>query len=156
MYDWTLLPFFTSMMLLLLIVLAVGVHFWRNTWIMVLIIPLAMFCGFSGYKTITDVLGYPVAQEIPEDSLYLSHIADPDGVHLYVWVVEPDKLLPKNIRIVASENNKKTLQDAGAKNEKGVKQSLGRKESLPGSEYNPGEYRNYNFNVDPNQLKNQR
>ena len=110
MFDFNLLPFFLSMIVLTLIVLAIGIHFWRNAIVMFVVIPVAMFCAFSGYNTIVTVLGYPVQQQIPEDALYLSHIQNGDGTELYVWVIEPERMEPKNFRVPATEQNKKQFK----------------------------------------------
>ena len=48
MFDYNLFPFFASMILLIIIVLAIGVHFYRNALIMFVVIPVAMFSAFTG------------------------------------------------------------------------------------------------------------
>ena len=153
MLDYSLLPFFTSVLLLILIVLAVGIHFWRNVLVMAVIIPVALFSAFSGYTTITNILGYPITQAIPKESLYLYHIQSEDGAHLYVYAVEPEKMLPKNFKIDATEQNKKSMSEAGRKSEAGVPQAI---RPLEGNEkdkrtgvWNDGAYQTYNFQVDP-------
>lgn len=154
MFDFTLLPLFVSIMILLLVVLAVGIHFWRNAVVMMLIIPLSLGCAFTTYHTVTNILGYPVMQQIPDESLYLSHIESLDGEQLYVWAIEPAKALPKNFRIPATEQNRKTMNDAKKRAKKGIKQVLkqGRDYTRSG-EHNPGDYLRYDFKVDPQGLK---
>ena len=154
MFDLNLLPFFLSMIALTVIVLAIGIHFWRNTLIMFIIIPVALFCAFSGYNTVVNILGYPVQQTIPEDALYLSHVQNGDGTELFVWVIEPEQMLPKNFRIPATDNNKKQMKKAQGQSSSGVPQVIrpGGKER-DGKRYNPGEYRAYDFQVDPRGLK---
>jgi len=151
LFDWELLPFFTSVLFLVLIVLAVGIHFWRNALVMAVVIPVALFSAFSGYTTITGILGYPIQQEIPEDSLYLYHIQSSDGDYLYVYAVEPEKLLPKNFKILATDTNKKVFQTAGERAEKGIPQAIapGGDKEKRGSVENDGEYHAYDFQVDP-------
>ena len=118
MFDYNLFPFFASMILLIIIVLAIGVHFYRNALIMFVVIPVAMFCAFTGYNTITQMLGYPIKQEIPEESLYLNHIENSDGTELYVWVLEPERMMPKNYSIPATDSNKKQMQRAKGRSER--------------------------------------
>ena len=50
MFDFNLLPFFASMLVLTLIVLGIGVHFYRNALVMFVVIPVALFCAFSREK----------------------------------------------------------------------------------------------------------
>ena len=155
MFDFNLLPFFASMMILLLVVLAIGVHFWKNKIIMMLIIPLSFTCAFTGYNTITNILGYPVMQEIPDESLYLNHIESLDGKQLYVWAVEPEKTLPKNFKIPATEQKKRTMNEAQQRSKNGIRQMLkgAEKSTRSGNEFNPGDYLRYDFQVDPQGLK---
>lgn len=153
MFDFNLLPFFASMLVLTLIVLGIGVHFYRNTLVMFVVIPIALFCAFSGYNTITTMLGYPVQQIIPEDSLYLNHIENADGSELYVWVLEPERMMPKNYSIPATDENKKQMQRAKGRNEQGINQQIGKYKSDRNGETNDGDYMTYDFTIDPKGLK---
>jgi len=153
MFDYNLLPFFISMIVFNIIVLAIGVYFWRNDLIMFVIIPIAFFCAFTGYKTITTMLGYPVKQTIPEESLYLSHIENTDGSELYVWVLEPERMMPKNYSIPATDSNKKQMQRAKDRTQNGVAQQLGRYKSIRPGDKNTGEYLTYDFSIDGRGLK---
>ena len=153
MFDWNLLPFFASMLVLTLIVLAIGVHFYRNALVMFVVIPVALFCAFSGYNTITTMLGYPVKQTIPEESMYLNHIENADGTELYVWVLEPKRMMPKNFSIPATEQNKKQMQRAKGKKGKGINQLIGKDETKRPGEKNDGDYMVYDFAIDPQGLK---
>lgn len=155
MFDYNLLPFFVSMVLLVFIFLAIGIHFYRNTVVMFIIIPVAMFCTFFGYNTITNLLGYPVQQSIPEEAMYLSHIQNGDGTELYVWVLEPERLQPKNFRIPATEQNKKQFQTANARSKNGIPQLI-KPEKKKGDrlgETNDGDYLTYDFTIDGGNLK---
>ena len=153
MFDYNLFPFFASMILLIIIVLAIGVHFYRNALIMFVVIPVALFCAFTGYNTITQMLGYPIKQEIPEESLYLNHIKNNDGTELYVWVLEPERMMPKNYSIPATDSNKKQMQRAKGRTDKGINQKIGKYKKLrPGAD-NSGEYLTYDFTVDSQGLK---
>ena len=153
MFDWNLLPFFASMLVLTLVVLAIGVHFYRNALVMFVVIPVALFCAFSGYNTITTMLGYPVKQTIPEESMYLNHIENSDGTELYVWVLEPKRMMPKNFSIPATEQNKKQMQQAKGKKGKGINQLIGKAETKRPGEKNDGDYMVYDFAIDPKGLK---
>ena len=153
MFDFNLLPFFASMLVLTLIVLGIGVHFYRNTLIMFIVIPIALFCAFTGYNTITTMLGYPIKQTIPEESMYLSHIENADGTELYVWVLEPKRMMPKNFNIPATDSNKKQMQRAKNRSAKGIAQQLGKYNSLRPGEKNTGEYLTYDFTIDSQGLK---
>lgn len=153
MFDFNLLPFFASMLVLTLIVLGIGVHFYRKTLIMFVVIPVALFCVFTGYNTITSMLGYPVKQTIPEESLYLSHIENSDGTELYVWVLEPDRMMPKNYIMPATDSNKKQMQKAKDRSSNGISQKLGKYKSLRPGEKNSDEYLTYDFTVDSQGLK---
>jgi len=112
------------MVTLTLIVLAIGIHFWRNAIVMAIVIPLSMFCAFTGYNTIVSTLGYPIQQTIPDEALYLYHVESIDGEQLYVYAIEPDKVLPKNFRIPATDQNRSTMSEAKKRSERGIKQVL--------------------------------
>ena len=147
MFDFNLLPFFISMSVLIIIILAIGIHFYRNALVMFVVTPVAIFCAFTGYNTITNMLGYPIKQTIPEESLYLNHIENVDGTELYVWVLEPERMMPKNYSIPASDSNKKQMQRAKDRSQNGVAQQLGKYKSIRPGEKNTGEYLTYDFTV---------
>ena len=153
MFDFNLLPFFASMLVLTLIVLGIGVHFYRNAMIMFILIPVALFCAFTGYNTITNMLGYPVTQTIPEESMYLMHVENGDGTELYVWVLEPERMMPKNYNIPATDENKKQMHRARDRTEKGINQQIGKYKSERRGETNDGDYMTYDFSIDPQGLK---
>lgn len=153
-FDLQLIPFFLSMATLTIIVLAIGIHFWRNTIVMAIVIPLSMFCAFTGYNTIVNTLGYPIQQAIPDEALYLYHIESGDGEDLYVYAIEPNKLLPKNFRVPATKQNRNTMSQAKKRTESGVKQILrGDKQSKRQGGINHGEYLRYDFKIDSQGLK---
>jgi hypothetical protein len=139
---------------LTIIVLAIGIHFWRNAVVMMVVIPLSMFCAFTGYNTIVKTLGYPIQQTIPDDALYLYHIESIDGEHLYVYAIEPEKVLPKNFKIPATEQNRSTMSEAKRRTERGIKQLLrGDSKKKRNGERNDGEYLRYDFKIDSQGLK---
>lgn len=141
------------MVTLTIIVLAIGIHFWRNAIVMMIVIPLSIFCAFTGYNTIVKTLGYPIQQTIPDEALYLYHIESVDGEQLYVYAIEPEKLLPKNFRIPATEQNRSTMNEAKRRSERGIKQVLRGSNTKPGGELNKGSYLRYDFKVDSQGLK---
>jgi len=142
------------MVTLTLIVLAIGIHFWRNAIVMAIVIPLSMFCAFTGYNTIVSTLGYPIQQTIPDEALYLYHVESIDGEQLYVYAIEPDKVLPKNFRIPATDQNRSTMSEAKKRSQRGIKQVLrGNRNSERYGEINRGEYLRYDFKVDSQGLK---
>ena len=153
MFDFNLLPFFASMLILTLIVLGIGVHFYRNTLVMFIVIPVALFCAFTGYNTITTMLGYPVNQTIPEESMYLNHIENNDGSELYVWVLETERMMPKNYSIPATDENKKQMQRAKGRTDKGINQQIGKYKSNREGDKNDGDYMTYDFTIDSQGLK---
>lgn len=139
---------------LTIIVLAIGIHFWRNAIVMMVVIPLSMFCAFTGYNTIVQTLGYPIQQTIPDDALYLYHIESIDGDQLYVYAIEPEKVLPKNFKIPATEQNRSTMSEAKRRSERGIKQVLrGDSKTKRNGERNDGEYLRYDFSIDSQGLK---
>jgi len=113
-----------------------------------------MFCAFTGYNTIVSTLGYPIQQTIPDEALYLYHVESIDGEQLYVYAIEPDKVLPKNFRIPATDQNRSTMSEAKKRSERGIKQVLrGSRNSERYGEINRGEYLRYDFKVDSQGLK---
>ncbi len=139
---------------LTIIVLAIGIHFWRNAVVMAIVIPLSMFCAFTGYNTIVNTLGYPIQQTIPNEALYLYHVESIDGEQLYVYAIEPDKVLPKNFRIPATDQNRSTMSEAKKRSGRGIKQVLrGNTNSTQYGVLKPGEYLTYDFKIDSQGLK---
>jgi hypothetical protein len=115
---------------------------------------LSMFCAFTGYNTIVKTLGYPIQQTIPDDALYLYHIESIDGEQLYVYAIEPEKVLPKNFKIPATEQNRSTMSEAKRRTERGIKQLLrGDSKKKRNGERNDGEYLRYDFKIDSQGLK---
>lgn len=155
MFDFSLLPLFVSVLILTLIVLGIGIHFARNLFIMMLVIPVALVCVFSTYKTVTDILGYPIFQTIPNESLYLTHTNDPNEEFIFVWIIQPREDRPKNVRILNTEENKQALENAKQRSAKGIPQQI--KSSMTASERsgpkNNGNYESYDFMLDAQGVK---
>ena len=155
MFDFSLLPLFISVLVLTLIVLAIGIHFARNIFVMITVIPIALVCVFSTYKTVTDILGYPILQTIPDESFYISHLPDPSEKWIFVWLIEPRTERPKNVKIPNTEKNQDELDRAADRGKMGIPQQL-RGKQIPtgeGGPINMGDYEAYDFVLDNSNLK---
>jgi hypothetical protein len=62
-------------------------------------------------------------------------------------------MMPKNYSIPATDKNKKQMQRAKGRTEKGINQQIGKYKSERRGEANDGEYRVYDFSIDPQGLK---
>lgn len=155
-FDFNLLPFFLSVSLLTIIILAIGIHFYKNYIIMAVIIPVAIACGFFSYNNIVDILGYPVNQPIPEESIYLYHKESPDGTVLFVYALEPSKDKPKSFVMLNTQNNNKQMERAKNRSKRGIPQVLqGKGDRTRGhsGDRNKGEYIVFDFKIDGGKLK---
>ena len=155
LFDFNLIPLFFSVAVLTIIVLAVGISFAKNAFVMLIIIPTAFVCVFSIYKTVTDILGYPVAQTIPDKSFYLSHLPGPNKQWIYVWIVEPNATQPKNVKIPFNEQSRDELDEAEERQKKGIPQQLKgvQEQEGPGGPLSGGAYVSYDFLLDRQDLK---
>jgi hypothetical protein len=154
MFDTQLISLFASVVLLVLTMLIIGVHVYRNLIIMMLVIPVCLFCSFSVYKTVTTVLGYPVLQSISEKSIYLSHVQSYDDKWLYVWVMEPGDYRPKSFKIINTDSNRKQMEKAKQRQGDGVPTEILKNngKNRQGEE-NAGDYLIYDFSIDNQGLK---
>ncbi|MDA9373883.1 hypothetical protein N9R43_00720 [bacterium] len=123
-YNFDLLPVLLSIVFLAVVVLWVAIKNHHNFLLMFILIPLTLGSGWTIYTTVDSLLGYPVFDEISEDSLYVTHVEDPLGDYIYVWLIKPGELRPKSVMIENSEENKKALEDAKEGQEGGVPQQL--------------------------------
>ena len=151
MYNFDLLPVLVSLVFLTAVVLWVAISNYKNFILMVFLIPLAIYAGWTIYVTIDRLLGYPVPDDIKKDSMYVSHLEDLKGEWIYVWLVIPGDQRPKAIMVPNTKGNKEALEEAKEKSEKGQPQGL---ESADGREADGGqtqggELRSYDF-VDQN------
>ena len=112
---------------------------------MFLIIPLTIFSGWTAYSTIDKLLGYPVFEEVKTDSLYITHLDDPMGDFIFVWVVNPGELKPKSIMVINSEENKEALEEAKEQQERGIPQMLKQKLEKGEGQTQGGELEVYDF-----------
>lgn len=123
-YNFDLLPILLSIIFLSIVVLWVAIKNYENFLLMFLIIPLTIFSGWTAYSTVDKLLGYPVFAEVETDSLYITHIEDPMGDFIFLWVINPGELRPKSIMIINSEENKKAVEEAQEKGQQGIPQML--------------------------------
>jgi hypothetical protein len=147
-YNFDLLPVLLSIIFISVVVLWVAIKNHQNFLLMVILIPLTIASGWTIYTTVDSLLGYPVFDSIEQDSLYVTHLEDPMGEFIYIWLVKPGELRPKSIMIENSEKNKKELNEAQKASEEGKPQQLRQAEKgeLDGQgETNGGELQSYDF-----------
>lgn len=144
-YNFDLLPILLSIVFLSIVVLWVAIKNYQNFLLMFLIIPLTIFSGWTAYSTVDKLLGYPVFEEVKTDSLYITHIDDPKGDFIFVWVVNPGELKPKSIMVVNSDENKKALEEAKEQQERGIPQMLKQKLEKGEGQTIGGELEVYDF-----------
>lgn len=151
MYNFDLLPVLVSLVFLTAVVLWVAISNYKNFLLMVFLIPLAIYAGWTIYVTIDKLLGYPVPDDIKKDSLYVSHLEDTRGEWIYVWLVIPGDQRPKAIMVPNTKGNKEALEEAQEKSQEGQPQGLESAEGVEsdGGETTGGELRSYDF-VDQN------
>lgn len=144
-YNFDLLPILLSIVFLSIVVLWVAIKNYQNFLLMFLIIPLTIFSGWTAYSTVDNLLGYPVFEEIQTDSFYITHLDDPMGDFIFVWVVVPGELKPKSIMVVNSKENKEALEQAKEKQESGIPQMLKEKQKDGQGQTIGGELEVYDF-----------
>lgn len=150
-----LLPVLLSIIFLSVVVLWVAIKNHKNFLLMFILIPLTMLSGWTVYTTVDNLLGYPVFDEVSEDSFYLYHLEDPMGDYIYVWLIKPGELKPKSIMIVGSDANKDALDQAQQATEEGKPQYLRQAEGEEAGKVgqtNGGELESYDFQDAGNQV----
>ena len=147
MYNFDLLPVLVSLVFLTAVVLWVAISNYKNFLLMIFLIPLAIYAGWTIYVTIDKLLGYPVPDQIKKDSLYVSHLEDTKGEWIYVWLVIPGDQRPKAIMVPNSRDNKEALEQAQEKQQQGQPQGLESADNgeTDGGETVGGEIRSYDF-----------
>ena len=147
-FDHNLFPLYSSLFLLTLVVLIIGVNVWKNWYAMLAIVPISLICGIIAYNTITNILGYPISEELKDNSLYLSHIESLEGEYIFVWIIEPKDIKPKAIQIPNTANNEEQLDKARQRGKQGIKQGLRKSEkSNVTSNSRSGNLISYDFQV---------
>jgi hypothetical protein len=145
-YNFDLLPVLLSIVFISVVVLWVAIKNHQNFVLMFVLIPLTIFSGWTIYATVDSLLGYPVFDEITTDSLYVTHLEDPEGDFIYIWLIKPGELRPKSIMIANSDENKKALDEAQKAQSEGKPQQLKESDQLEGQgETNGGELEAYDF-----------
>ena len=76
LYSAELAPLFISLFFLACVVLWFAIKNHRNALLLGFIIPLVMISVVISYMSVDKILGYPINVNIPEDSIYLSHISE--------------------------------------------------------------------------------
>ena len=144
-YNIQLLPILVSLLIISGVLLWVGIRVHRNWFLMFLLIPLTMFCAWNIYQEIDKLLGYPVYQEIKQDSIYIHHVISFDGEVIYVWIYVPGESRPKAIIVPNTENNQEQLEKAQQEAEEGKAQLLGMELQEGQGETQGGELYSYEF-----------
>jgi len=144
-YNFDLLPILLSIVFLSIVVLWVAIKNYQNFLLMFLIIPLTIFSGWTAYSTVDNLLGYPVLDEVQPDSFYITHLDDPMGDFIFVWLVVPGELKPKSIMVVNSKENKEALEQAKEQQEQGIPQMLRQKLEKGQGQTRGGELEVYDF-----------
>lgn len=144
-YNFDLLPILLSIVFLSIVVLWVAIKNYQNFLLMFLIIPLTIFSGWTAYSTVDNLLGYPVLDEVQPDSFYITHLDDPMGDFIFVWLVVPGELKPKSIMVVNSKENKEALEQAKEQQEQGIPQMLREKLEDGQGQTRGGELESYDF-----------
>jgi len=144
-YNFDLLPILLSIIFLSIVVLWVAIKNYQNFLLMFLIIPLTIFSGWTAYSTVDTLLGYPVFAKIEADAFYITHVEDPMGDFIFVWLVNPGELKPKSVMVVNSKENKESLEDAKEKTENGIPQMIRQKQEEGQGQTLGGELEIYDF-----------
>lgn len=155
--DIQLLPILAALGFLSVIVLWTIIKFHKNTLVIAILIPLTIAAFTTTYITLENVLGYPITQEMKDDTLYIEHLVSENNNVIYVWILEPGGTVPRSIIIPLTKENKKELKKAKQQQGQGIPQLIkqkGAKGPLGVGETDGGEYETYNFQpTDPNGLK---
>lgn len=155
MHNLDLLPILLSLIFLSIVVLWVAIKNHRNFLLMIVLIPITIFSGWTIYTTVDNLLGYPVIDEVQADSFYLYHVEDPMGDYIYVYLIKPGELKPKSIMVIGSDENKEALENAKEATEEGKPQLLRASEGEAAGnvgQTNGGELEVYDFQMSGNQV----
>lgn len=121
-----------------------------------IIIPTIFFCVYISWATISNLLGFPVATDIPDKSIYLAHVVNEEENVVYVWAKAPKDDKPRLFEIPNTKNNQKQMNEAKKRSGDGIPQVLAKKpkDKLGNSGRTPGgDYQRYDFNVGHEQFK---
>lgn len=150
---YELIPLLLSLLFLSLVVLWIAVTNRKNFKITFIVIPVTLASAVVCYLTVDKLLGYPIAETIPTDSMYLSHIESNDKDWIYVWVKVHPSDPPRAYAIENTEQNRKAMQEAAEGTEQGIAQQIGQEENEgsddmgSGGQTKGGEYVVYDFDM---------
>lgn len=119
-----LTAFYVAVALMTVGILYVGIYLVRSRW-MFAVIPFMIGSAITSYVTLESILGYPVRDEVPEESLYISHLSLENEI--VFWLLIPGENEPKAIKVPATDEQKQKAQKAQKKTEGGIPQVMRRK-----------------------------
>ena len=158
-YTMDLFPVLVCLTFLVIVVLwTVIANFKSTNWLWVfLLVPLTLGSAVTIYQTVSNLLGYAVWLQIPEDSLYQWHAESLDESHIIVVVYPPTELRTRKFAIPNTEQNRESMNQAKEKSERGNPQQIRQsEENSNNGETRGGEYETYDFNLtDGENLKQQ-
>lgn len=150
-YNSELLPLIISIVFLSLVVLWIAVENRKKPILVLIIIPLTLIANVVSYFTVDKLLGFSVEGIIPDDSVYLHHVEGDKRVFLHVWVMDTNTLAPRAYKIPNTEGNRKSMDLAKEKTERGQPQELhreqGEQNDVKGKEKIEQHYVPYDFNL---------
>lgn len=118
-FSVEILPFTLSVFFFTVVMLwTLTTHTSRR--VVALLIPLSLVAVATSVVTVSNLLGFPVKSELPEKTEYVAH--ELSGDVIYVWVMLPHIKMPRAYEIPATNENRKTMDQAA----KGKKQGTGR------------------------------
>ena len=121
-----------------------------------ILIPAIFLCVYISWATVSNLLGFPVATDIPDKSIYIAHAVNDEKKVIYVWAKAPGDDKPRLFEIPKTENNEKQMAKSKQKAQNGVPQELkqkGKEKKGVGGRTRGGEYMTYDFNVGHEQFK---
>lgn len=123
-YNFDLLPVLLALVFIASVVLWVAIRNYSNFILMFFLIPLTLYAGWTIYTTVDRLLGYPVVDSMEPNTIYITHLEDPNGDWIFVWIVKPGEPRPKAIMIPKTENNERQMSDAQERSENGIPQMI--------------------------------
>lgn len=147
-YTMDLFPVLVCLTFLVIVVLwNVIANFKSTNWLWVfLLVPLTLGSAVTIYQTISNLLGYAVWLEIPDDSLYQWHAESIDESHIIVVVYPPKEVKTRKYAIPNTEENRDSMNEAAEKTERGVPQMIVNfSDESNNGETAGGDYHTYDF-----------
>jgi len=122
--NYALLPILISLTFLAVVISTLAIQYYKNFLVTFVLIPITIVAGMVVYFTVDNLLGYPVPEQVLEDSTYIAHVASKDQKEIYVWLIAPGADKPKAVSVPATKNNKEQLSKAKNEQKKGNSQKL--------------------------------